>query len=414
MTHALDSKLTGTRWIAATALAVVLLTVSAAALNRSFCEQIEGSIFLSLTLASCAAVFLSVRPLREVPQLVCVALFLLGLQHFVLKNPPRPLPALALLGLGSLLLLAVRRLWSAGKEEQLLHDSVVPPLLFVLLGYFGSTPLAIIDRLHPRTLDLYLCSFDQSLGLQLSLIVGRVVLPSPLLTRTALVGYCVLPIAIMFAYGQLLPRQRSLAMAAFLASIVAAPAAFVSYNLIPACGPVYLLGSRFPLAPLPTAQLTHWPLEAVSVSGPRNAFPSLHLGWALLLWWYAERLSLPAKIILAVFLAGTVFATLGLGEHYFVDLVVAFPFALTIQAACALNVPLSNKRRSAPLVAGLVLMLGWVVLLKWGLPLVWINPTIPWLLVVATIGLTLFLQARLRGVLFINGETGKSDSGRPA
>src|SRR5271154_5375975 len=108
---------------------------------------------------------------------------------------------------------------------------------------------------------------------------------------------------------------------------------------------------------------------------------------------------------MVIFFIGTVFATLGIGEHYFVDLVAAFPFALMIFAACALNVPIRNPRRMVALAAGLAMMAGWVVLLRWGLPVMWINPAlpnmaIPWLLVAGTISLTLFLLARLQPAVF--------------
>lgn len=377
------------------ALIVILLLAWAATLNRNFQEQIADDVFFSLTLASCALVFRAVRPLSEILQLVGVALVLNAVQQFVLKTPPRILPALALVGVSSLLLLALRGIWSV-EERQLLQDSVVPPLLLVLLGYFGSVPLAITDRLHPKTLDLVLYSFDQSLGLQLSFKVGQIVMASPILDRTTLAVYYALPLVMMFVYARLLLHDRRLAMTAFLAFVITGPLGIVFYNLIPACGPGYLVGSRFPFDPLPVQQLTHWPLAALPVPGPRNAFPSLHLAWALLVWWYSEGLSVKTRIIFALFVVGTIIATLGLGEHYFVDLVTAFPFALIILAACALNMPVSNARRLVPLLTGLLLMLGWVILLRRGLPLVWANPLIPWALVVGTIGLGLFLQKQLR------------------
>lgn len=369
------------------------------ALNRGFYEQITDNIFFSLTLAGCAIVFLSVRPLREFPQVVGVAVVLCGLHLAVLKVPPKALPAGALLGLSSLVLLVVRRIGSSGQQRQLLQDALVPPLLFLLLGYFGSGPLALTAHLHPKTLDLFLYSFDQSLGVQLSFKVGQVVLASGLLTHTMLGVYYMLPLVIMFTYARLLVRGRTLAMMAFLAFVVAGPVGVVFYNLIPGCGPGYLMGSKFPFEVLSTQQLRQLPLEVLPVAGARNAFPSLHLGWALLAWWYSKRLSRGTRLAMAIFFIGTVFATLGIGEHYFVDLVAAFPFALMIYAACALNVPISTPRRIVALGAGLGMMMGWVVVLRWGLPAMWISPVIPWLLVTATIVLTLFLLARLRPLL---------------
>jgi hypothetical protein len=388
------------RRLQAVALTIALAVVFALTLSRNFYDQLTNNIFFSLTVAGCTIVFLSVRPLREFPQVLGVGLVLECLQLSILKVPLKWLPASALLGLSSLSLLTVRRIWSSEKDRQLLQDSIVPPLLFLLLGYFSSGPLALTFRLHPKTLDMFLYSFDQSLGVQLSFKVGQIVLASHLLTRITVGVYYLLPLAIMFTYARLLVRDRTLAMIAFLAFVIAGPAGVVFYNLIPGCGPGCLMGGKYPFEMLSTQQLKQLPLQPLLEGGARNAFPSLHLGWALLTLWYSERLSLGARLAMAIFFVGTVFATLGLGEHYFVDLVAAFPFALMIQAACALNVSISNPRRIVAFLTGVGLMLGWVILLRWGLAVAWMNPAVPWLFVVGTIFSTHVFQARLRVVLF--------------
>jgi PAP2 superfamily len=395
-TQSLEASQIGSRWARAAALAMVVAVAGAVTLSRGFSQQIAHDIFFSLTLAGCTIVFLSVRPLREFPQVVAAGLFLGGLQMLVLKTPANVLPAFAYLGLGSLFVLAVKRVLARGEDRRLLQDATVPPLLFLILGYLGSAPLAMTGWLHPQTLDWFLYSFDQSLGVPLSFKLGQVVLASRLLTRVVLDAYYVLPLVIMFTYARQLVRNRNLAMTAFLAFVVAGPLGVVFYNLIPAGGPLNLFGSRFPFDPMTTEQVRQLPLHALAIGGPRNAFPSLHLAWALLICWYSDGLSRWTKVVFFVFLVGTVISTLALGEHYFVDLVTAFPFALMIQAACALNVPISNARRFVPLVSGALLMLGWMILLRWGLPVVWISPVVPWFLVAGTIFLTLVLQARLR------------------
>jgi hypothetical protein len=384
------------------ATAIVVAGVVALTISQEFADQIARDNFFSLTLAGCTIIFLSVRSRREFPQAAGAGAVLLGLQMSILKTPFRALTGFALLGLGSWLLLAVRRIWSSGNNDDrvLLQDATLPPLLFLLLGYFGSGPLVMTARLHPKTLDWFLYSFDQSLGTQLSFRFGQVVLSSRLLTRATLAVYYALPIAIMFIYARQLVRNRNLAMMAFLAFAVAGPLGVVFYNLVPAGGPANLFGSRFPFDPLTTEQLRQIPMEALTIAGPRNAFPSLHLAWALLIDWYAEGLSRWTKIVFFVFVLGTVGSTLALGEHYFIDLVTAFPFALMIRAACALNVSFSDSRRFVTLLTGALLMVAWMVLLRWGLPLVWINPIVPWTLVAGTIATTLWLQARLRRLLF--------------
>ncbi len=174
-------------------------------------------------------------------------------------------------------------------------------------------------------------------------------------------------------------------MNVFLGLFIAGPVAVVFYNLLPACGPIYLFGSRFPFAPMPVQQIKEMLVQPVLVSGARNAFPSLHLAWALLACWYAEGLSYWTKSFLLLFFAGTVLSTLGLGEHYFVDLVAAFPFALMIHAGCALHLPWLSPKRLAPLLTGLLLILGWIVLLRFELSILWISPLVPWTLIAGTI-----------------------------
>lgn len=407
----MDSSQIVSRRTQAVGLVILLVVAFALALNRGFANRVGHDSFFSLTLAGCTLVFLSVRSWREFPQAVGAGLVLGAVQMLVLKTPLKVLPAFAFLGFGSLVLLAGRRIWSSNKDRQLLHDATLPPLLFLLLGYLSSGPLAMTGQLHPKTLDWFLYSFDQSLGVQLSFRLGQIVLPSHLLTRIVVAAYYALPLAIMFAYARQLVHNRTLAMTAFLAFIVAGPLGVVFYNLIPAGGPLNLFGSRFPFDPLTTEQVRQLPLQAFVIGGPRNAFPSLHLAWALLIWWYSEGLSRWTKIVFLVFLVGTVISTLALGEHYFVDLVTAFPFALMIHGACALNVPISNRRRFVPLASGALLMLGWMLLLRWGLPVVWISPVIPWALVAGTIALMLLLQARLRPELL--KPTIRNNAGEP-
>jgi hypothetical protein len=137
-------------------------------------------------------------------------------------------------------------------------------------------------------------------------------------------------------------------------------------------------------------------LQPVAISGIRNAFPSLHMGWALLAWWYSKGLSRWTRFGLLLFLAGTVLATLGLGEHYLVDLAAAFPFALLIEAGCALLVPVSDRRKSTSFLVALLMLFGWVVLLRFEVRIVRLSPLIPWTLIVGTIFSCLALRRPLQ------------------
>ncbi len=61
----------------------------------------------------------------------------------------------------------------------------------------------------------------------------------------------------------------------------------------------------------------------------RDCMPSLHLAWALLLWIYSGRW---LRIPMLIFAVLTAAATVGLGEHYAIDLVAALPFTWAVCA----------------------------------------------------------------------------------
>jgi len=112
--------------------------------------------------------------------------------------------------------------------------------------------------------------------------------------------YLGLPLAFGIAYA----AERSMVMVR--TALIAGMASFPLYILFPAIGP----GHKF---------------------GPRNCMPSLHFSWALLLAWNAK--SFPLRVFGWAFAAATGLATIGLGEHYFIDLFAAIPFCLGVQYA---------------------------------------------------------------------------------
>jgi len=393
-----------TAFINAVAIAVTL--------NRGFYNRTTNDAFFSLTLASTAIVFLQVRPWVEALHLAGAVCLLVVAQAATLKVPPSGGSALALLGLGSLGLLGLRAAWSTGVQRKNLRYALLPPLLFVLLGYAGSAPLQITGQLHPRTLDMNLYAFDASLGPQLSFVVGRVVYQSRWLAHISLFWYYALPPVLMLVYAKQLVLRQSLASMVFLAFFLLGPIGVLFYNLVPACGPAYLFGSNFPWHPLDVTQIRAMRIEPAAIPGARNAFPSLHMAWALLAWWCSKELSRPTRLVTFLFLAGTVLATLGLGEHYFVDLVASYPLALMVEAASFLSIRLLDRHRLVPLLAGLFMTLGWVALVRFGLGVVWWSRLIPWTMIAVTILSCIVLQARLEKLIFSAGIANPNEGSR--
>jgi hypothetical protein len=230
------------------------------------------------------------------------------------------------------------------------------PLFVVISRFF----LALSAWLYPATFDAALYRFDASLGFQPAMVVTAFVLGSETLRQLGLLAYAMLPLAIAVAGGMQLQQRRDAANVLVVFMAMAA-VGFLIYLAYPAAGPAYLLGDRFPdRLPDPDALAL---FTGVVMPAPRNAMPSLHMAWALALWFGARTLSAGARLGFGAFAALTVLATLGLGEHYLIDLIVALPFALAVQAACT---PGKSREKRLAFRAGTALTFGWLVYLLVG------------------------------------------------
>jgi hypothetical protein len=85
------------------------------------------------------------------------------------------------------------------------------------------------------------------------------------------------------------------------------------------------------------------------------------------------------------FVVFAIFATMGTGEHYLIDLVVAVPFALFIQALCTTALAWSDSRRWLLLLLGLAATLLWLTALHFAVHVFWISPVLPWASCIATV-----------------------------
>lgn len=99
--------------------------------------------------------------------------------------------------------------------------------------------------------------------------------------------------------------------------------ASICFIFLPASGPGYAFTS-FPFT-LPTYTHPH----VINLLAPPNCFPSIHMAMAIIFCLSVWRWRV-GKIIGGLHIILTICATLGLGEHYLVDLIAAVPFTLLI------------------------------------------------------------------------------------
>jgi PAP2 superfamily len=194
-----------------------------------------------------------------------------------------------------------------------------------------------------------------------------------------------LPFPIALAYSHQLKRKGEKALPIFLALFYCGSLGAMLYNVFPAIGPRQLFPGDFPLHPHAIAEAMRMHLEAITMKGPRNAMPSLHMAWVLLAWWYSRGTPGWVRAVTLTFLVFTVMATIGTGEHFLIDLIVAFPFALSVRALFSLDLNWKNEKRVAAFAIGMFGTFAWFWLLRFEANIFWISPLIPWMLAVITI-----------------------------
>lgn len=353
------------------------------------------NVIVSMGLAAVLVLHLRLKPVWTDVAGVIAGAGILSLVDFqILHYNFSAFGVISFLGLASFVALAVRAIWSSGEETTRIRLAFAFAFLSLSVDAAALPFHALTARLHPNVLDLYLYSFDGSLRVQLSFLLGQMFANNHHFGDASMFIYIGLPLVMgMVAAGRLL-REEKTAIPALAAFLLTAPIGVLFYNLFPAIGPLYIFGERFPWNPLTSSQTTRLLLEPIPAPGFRNAMPSLHIAWVLLAWWFSRGLSAWERSIALVFVTFTVIATLGSGEHYFIDLVVGCAFGLFIYSLCQLPLGRSRVRLTA-LAAGLALTLAWFAALRFGVKFFWLSPVLPWLACAATVAAVFFLQSRL-------------------
>jgi hypothetical protein len=306
---------------------------------------------------------------------------------------------MALPGFGALLILGLRAFWSGplvrSNASVLLGESAT----LILFLFVAQHALSTTGVLNPKTYDLWLFVTDGSLGFQPSFFMGRVLLDNRILTISALLTYDSLPFVMAAVCAWHIPvgttRPPWFMLALFM---LAGVGGWLLYDLLPATGPIYVFNRDFPWTRLPYSELHKIVLEKIAIAPgiPRNAIPSLHMGWVILLVWNSRKFIFPARVFMLLYLVLTLIATLGTGQHYLVDLIVSLPFALLMQALVSL--PLSGNRfpRIIAILAGLGLIAGWFAMVRFGIPFLLRSRAIPWSLLLCTMVATIWLESWTR------------------
>jgi hypothetical protein len=240
-------------------------------------------------------------------------------------------------------------------------------------------------KIAPHTWDYTLYAFDRLLGVD-TFVLGRAFLRMPALFNACAVVYNVLPlyICVTLMAAQAHGKWRT----ATTMAITLGTAGFLAYQICPATGPLYSFSGLFPWKLPSLTTLAAGP--AATPDGLRNAMPSLHVGFALLCYWILSPMGRWLRAGALVYLAITSLATVGFGEHYFIDLVVAAPLALAVYGGWA---EANLNQRLAVASAGALTTILWLAALRMGTTL-W-SCEFGWTAVLATLVGTVVIKTWL-------------------
>jgi hypothetical protein len=225
-----------------------------------------------------------------------------------------PVTFLVLTLLGWLVLAKYR-----GQIEQLLALAVA----VLAAQWIVALALNTLTAMNLPTYDLYVYRIDGLLGFQPSFALGRLLLPHAGLMHFLDATYQSVLIATTVVIAIAIWRNDSetgWAIRAFALELGLAP---LFYLLCPVCGPGFAFRSLFPYVQ-PSVSL-----HTVHISAQPNGVPSIHLSTALLILWFARRMPL-GRWLAGAYVMLTLLTTLGSGEHYLFDLVIAVPYSVAV------------------------------------------------------------------------------------
>jgi hypothetical protein len=220
----------------------------------------------------------------------------------------------------------------ANAKRGVTMQAAIPALCSISVLVVGAAM-----RLTPLTYDYTLYAFDRSLGSPGVLVAKWFATHPPMFFAISAAVYNMLPLWISLTWMGLIVQGGEQSYQRRVALIALGVIGFGLYQLCPAAGPAYRFAGVFPFTSPDPASL---PSGATFLeTGARNAMPSLHISWTLIImvctlgWHWTLRV---AAVVISVL---TLLAMLGSGEHYFIDAVVALPLVAGVLAGAARSLP---------------------------------------------------------------------------
>ena len=249
---------------------------------------------------------------------------------------------------------------------------------------FALVLLRTTITLHPITYDITAYRIDNGFGIQISTFLATFAGKHAYFKEVTDFAYNYILILIAILYGLQISSKKQPPTTILHVWAAALPCALLSYSLVPIAGPAYQFLELFPLRMPELALIANGP--SLVMPSFRNGFPSMHLGWALLIWLAtAMQGNKWLKVLGPAISILTILATLAKGEHYLIDLVVSVPFIIAIQSFCLRVNDVGQAARHDAMKIGAGIWALWVIAIRYGQPVFEAMPSIVWILSIATI-----------------------------
>ena len=320
-------------------IGLVVAELAVRALGESARPLAMLSPFAAFPLFTAAALGITVCTMRRrdlVPVVVLALLFSAAKVAVALLRHGTPFDSLSTTGLGLWYGALIVSGWSLAtargaarlRELDLLLLRLALPL-GVCLSVFG---LELTKSHIDRTYDNFFYAFDGLLGPPVAALAVALCDRYPMLWQATYAVYeSYWVVLAVFIFG-LLRRDERRAGELMSRWVVASLIGWAMFFVLPGVGPDVAFYSVSGIGPPPPDTVRPAVMAMLLDTVPRNAMPSLHTVWVLLLVMVAWRMSRAWFVAAVIFAAATLFATLGLREHYLIDLVVAVPLAVSVYA----------------------------------------------------------------------------------
>jgi hypothetical protein len=297
------------------------------------------SPFATFPLFTAAALGITVCTMRRrdfVPAALLALLLMAAKVALELVRHRSPFGSLSTVGLGlwyGCLIVSLWRMATARGEARLRELDLLLLRLALPLGVCLSVFGLMLTRSHiDQTYDNFFYAFDGLLGPPIAAIAATLCDRYPLLrqaTYAVYESYWIVLAVFMLGLLRLDERRAGELMSRW---VVASLIGWVLFFVLPGVGPDVAF-YRVSEVGLPAPETVPAVVMAMPLdTAPRNAMPSLHTVWVLLLIMVAWRMNRAWFAAAVIFAAATLFATLGLREHYLIDLVVAVPLSVSVYA----------------------------------------------------------------------------------